>query len=56
MIARLLRTLAERRARRRLAELVAQTRASHDIEQYRRRRAAAFKSSRPITEAGRAGR
>jgi hypothetical protein len=37
------RALRERWAKRRLAEIVAQTRASFECEQYRRRRSAALK-------------
>jgi len=43
MIRRFLNLLRERRARKRLAEIVAQTRASFECEDYRRRRAAALK-------------
>lgn len=43
MIRLILSHLRERRARKRLAEIVAQTRASFECEQYRRRRAAALK-------------
>jgi hypothetical protein len=45
-IHRLLCIIRERRARKRLQEIVDQTRASFDCEQYRRRRAAALKGLR----------
>lgn len=41
MIAHILRKLRERKARKRLAELVEQTRNSYEIARYRERRAAA---------------
>jgi len=44
MIARIFRKLRERKARKRLHEIVTQTRNSFACEQYRRRRAAALKS------------
>lgn len=43
MIRRLLNLLRERRARKRLSDIVAQTRASFECESYRRNRAAQLK-------------
>lgn len=47
------RFLRERWAQRRLAEIVAQTRASFECEQYRRRRAAALKGIKKPSGGGR---
>lgn len=43
MIARLISAYREHQARARLAELVAQTRNSYELQRYRERRAAALK-------------
>ena len=50
MIAHILRKLRERKARRRLDEIVRQTRASYACESYRRHREAALKArSKPAS-------